>query len=112
MRVWDIPCSKLCRQHLLGEHRELHAIWAILTNPDSKSPYRNHPETKRWKNHLRRLYKRHSEQVEEMINRGYNHDSDLKPIKAFCAMIYPFTQWQTTGEQIKILKAKGCECKI
>ncbi len=31
MRIWDIPPKLLCRNHLLGEHRELHAIWSILT---------------------------------------------------------------------------------
>lgn len=31
MRIWDIPPDKLCRNHLLGEHNELHAIWNILT---------------------------------------------------------------------------------
>jgi hypothetical protein len=25
MRIWDIEPRKLCRNHLLGEHRELHA---------------------------------------------------------------------------------------
>ena len=31
MRVWDVSPKELCRAHLLGEHRELHAIWTILT---------------------------------------------------------------------------------
>jgi len=31
MRIWDIAPGKLCRNHFLGEHRELHAIWSILT---------------------------------------------------------------------------------
>ena len=26
MRIWDIPLDRLCRNHLLGEHNELHAI--------------------------------------------------------------------------------------
>ena len=30
MRIWDIPTKKLCDQHLLGEHRELHAKWSII----------------------------------------------------------------------------------
>ncbi len=43
MRIWDIPASKLCTKHLLGEHRELHTIWNILTQ--NKSGYSRHPET-------------------------------------------------------------------
>ncbi|HEX6642404.1 MAG TPA: pyrimidine dimer DNA glycosylase/endonuclease V, partial [Thermoanaerobaculia bacterium] len=31
MRIWDVDPAELCRAHLLGEHRELHAIWTILT---------------------------------------------------------------------------------
>jgi hypothetical protein len=46
MRIWDIPPDKLCRNHLLGEHNELHAMWNILTQ--GKKGYSNHPETKRW----------------------------------------------------------------
>ena len=42
MRIWDVPPECLCRQHLLGEHRELHAIWTILTT--GKTGYTRHPE--------------------------------------------------------------------
>ena len=45
MRIWDILPDKLYRQHLLGEHRELHAIWSILTK--NKKGYSNHPENVR-----------------------------------------------------------------
>ena len=31
MRIWDLPPALLCRQHLLGEHRELHGLWIVLT---------------------------------------------------------------------------------
>ncbi len=43
MRIWDIEPVRLCRAHLLGEHRELHGLWNILTL------------------------------VQEMKNRGYDH---------------------------------------
>jgi len=57
MRVWDINPEKLCRNHLLGEHREIHGIWSILTK--GKKGYANHPETLRWKGRLKALYRRH-----------------------------------------------------
>lgn len=75
MRIWDITPNKLCRQHLLGEHRELHAMWTILTA--GKKGYRNHPETIRWEGKLAALYNRHEEEVKEMIKRGYSHHSPL-----------------------------------
>ena len=47
MRIWDVSPKKLCRHHLLGEHRELHAIWSVLVN--GKMGYARHPETLRWR---------------------------------------------------------------
>ena len=70
MRIWDIPPSKLCRNHLLGEHRELHAMWAVITQ--KKKGYSMHPETIRWKGKLMAMYLRHEELVKEMSSRGYH----------------------------------------
>ena len=75
MRIWDIPPAKLCDKHLLGEHRELHAIWSILIN--KKRGYSKHPETLRWKEKLKALYFRHDQLVNEFKNRGFNHISPL-----------------------------------
>lgn len=109
MRIWDIPTKKLCRQHLLGEHRELHAIWSIILK--NKKGYSRHPETMRWRGKLKLLYQRHQEQVEEMVRRGYRHLSPLD--KKFS----PGKNKQdifidSIKEQKKILKSKKCECKI
>jgi hypothetical protein len=75
MRIWDINPKELCRSHLLGEHRELHGLWNILTK-DLRG-YRSHPETKRWEGKLVALYLRHQALVVEMENRGYRHASPL-----------------------------------
>src|SRR5450756_2984977 len=69
MRIWDVPPDRLCRNHLLGEHAELHAIWSILTQ--GKSGFANHPETLRWKGKLKALYSRHERLADEMALRGY-----------------------------------------
>lgn len=109
MRVWDIEPKKLCRNHLLGEHRELHAIWTILTT--NKKGYAKHPETLRWKNKLRALYLRHQRLYKEMERRGYNHNSPLSPGLAKGSK----TQNKFVDsyrEQIKILKRKKCGCKV
>jgi hypothetical protein len=63
MRIWDLPPKILCRQHLLAEHRELHAIWSILTK--NKKGYSRHPETLRWQGKLKALYERHQAEVTE-----------------------------------------------
>ena len=75
MRIWDIPVEKLCRNHLLGEHKELHAMWSVIIQ--NKKGYSKHPETIRWTGKLKALYLRHNQQVNEMKNRGYNHQSSL-----------------------------------
>ncbi|MDE2290794.1 MAG: pyrimidine dimer DNA glycosylase, partial [Elusimicrobia bacterium] len=75
MRVWDLPPRILCRQHLLGEHRELHAVWAVLTQ--GQEGYSRHPETLRWVGRLKALFARHEELVAEMGRRGYRHASPL-----------------------------------
>lgn len=75
MRIWDIHPKYLCRKHLLGEHRELHAIWSILTK--NKKGYSKHPETLRWVGKLKALYLRHQMLVKEFLKRGYKHNSPL-----------------------------------
>lgn len=109
MRIWDISVKKLCRQHLLGEHRELHAIWSILTK--EKTGYSHHPETLRWKGKLKALYARHAELVDEMTSRGYTHASDLDcRLARGSKMQRVFVD--TPGKQITILRLKKCECKV
>jgi hypothetical protein len=109
MRIWDLDPSLLCRKHLLGEHRELHGLWNIYTK--NKQGYRNHPETKRWDGKLLALWHRHQAQVEEMGRRGYNHASDLSlPPPGHSALQLEYVH--TPDEQLQILQAKGCECKV
>ncbi|UCE80659.1 MAG: pyrimidine dimer DNA glycosylase [Methanobacteriota archaeon] len=112
MRIWDIPVECLCRNHLLAEHRELHAIWSIIIN--EKDGYRNHPEVMRWHGRLVALWERHERQRMEMGRRGYAHKSplDLKAIP-----------WRHKGReravsldspecQREMLRDKGCSCNV
>lgn len=108
MRIWDIPPRHLCRAHLLGEHRELHGLWSILTL--DRAGYRHHPETLRWEGKLAALYRRHEALVEEMERRGYAHRSPLDPTLATGAAFQDRFVDQPP-EQWRILAAKGCECR-
>ena len=109
MRIWDIPPKKLCRNHLLGEHRELHAVWTVLTK--HKKGYSRHPETLRWKGKLAALYARHQELVTEMKNRGYNHYSNLnRKLAAGPKKQNVFID--SRKKQIKILANKKCGCRV
>lgn len=109
MRIWDIEPRKLCRQHLLGEHRELHAIWTILT--ENKKGYANHPETLRWRGKLSALYERHEVQIAEMNKRGYTHKSPLSHVLATGAKIQN-EYVDTPKQQIRILQNKECSCFV
>jgi len=109
MRIWDITPKKLCRNHLLGEHRELHAIWSVLTK--NKKGYSRHPETLRWKGKLAALYLRHKMLIKEMKSRKYNHNSNLdyrlaNGIKKQSAFV------DSRKKQNEILRNKHCNCKV
>lgn len=109
MRIWDVSPRILCRQHLLGEHRELHAIWAVLT--EGKKGYSRHPETLRWKGKLKALFLRHERLVAEMGRRGYTHASPLDRRRALgsarqTAYVDP------PRRQLRLLRAKPCPCPL
>lgn len=109
MRIWDIHPRKLCRNHLLGEHRELHAMWAVIT--ENKKGYSMHPETLRWKGKLKAMYARHEELVNEMNRRGFVHKSSLDKRKATGKSIQD-EYVDPLSTQIGILKKKGCPCNV
>ena len=109
MRIWDISPKKLCRNHLLGEHRELHAIWSVLVN--GKKGYAQHPETLRSKGKLKALYGRHEALVSGMSRRGYRHRSPLAKRQARgSATQRVFVD--TPQKQVLILRNKHCSCAV
>jgi hypothetical protein len=68
VRIWDVSTGYLNRGSLLGEHRELHGLYTILT--EGKRGYSRHPETLRWVGALEGRCWRHAHQVAEMTLRG------------------------------------------
>jgi hypothetical protein len=109
VRIWDIAPELLCRNHLLGEHRELHAIWSILTK--NKTGYSRHPEVLRWKGKLRALYLRHERLVNEMAERRYAHRSSLDSgLAEGLARQRSFVEPRSA--QIRKLRAKKCGCRV
>jgi hypothetical protein len=109
MRIWDIPPYNLCRNHLLGEHSELHAMWNIITQ--NRKGYSNHPETLRWNGKLRALFMVHETIVQEMLARGYTHKSPLDKNLAVGKRVQDeFVD--PVERQVEILKQKGCDCNV
>jgi len=109
LRVWDLPPELLCRPHLLGEHRELHAVWTIITQ--GRQGYSHHPEVKRWRGKLRALYLRHDALVREMEARGYQHASALDEKLAQGAGKQDVLL-ESLERQRELLRGKGCTCRV
>jgi hypothetical protein len=107
VRIWDISPRLLCRQHLLAEHRELHAVFVVITQ--RRKGYSRHPETLRWVGCLGALVKRHEALVKEMNRRGWCHNSPLPQVKGPTrrpALLL------ARRRQKELLRAKGCQCRV
>ena len=109
MRIWDIPPRLLCRNHLLGEHRELHAVWSVITK--GKKGYSRHPETLRWRGRLKALFKRHELETAEMLRRGYRHQSPLSRQSA-TGQGRQIRFVDSLRRQRQLLRGKGCACQV
>lgn len=109
MRIWDVDPALLCRQHLLGEHRELHGLWNIHTL--GKRGYRLHPETVRWEGKLAALFARHEALAAEMERRGYRHGTPLDPALATGHAVQDAFV-DPPAEQLRILREKPCDCPL
>jgi hypothetical protein len=108
VRVWDVDVRSLCDRHLLGEHRELHAIWTVHT--EGKRGYARHPETLRWRGRLAALYARHEAQVAEMARRGFRHASPLD--RAHATGETTQTEFvDSLDVQVDRLAQLGCGCR-
>ncbi|MEI7780309.1 MAG: pyrimidine dimer DNA glycosylase/endonuclease V [Planctomycetota bacterium] len=73
MRMWMVPPGVMCRSHLLGEHRELHALAGILRKGISIDGYLRNGLVD-----TAQIGTRHTALVNEITRRGYNHHSPLK----------------------------------
>ena len=72
MRMWLVDTAGMCRQHLLGEHVELHMLVGTLKRDKSIQGFIDGGLIDTSK-----INERHSELVTEMTFRGYKHKSPL-----------------------------------
>lgn len=84
-------------------------MWVVIT--ENKKGYSMHPETIRWRGKLKAMYLRHEELTDEMMKRGYNHNSPLDKRKA-TGKSKQDVFVDIPSKQIQILKEKKCDCKI
>ncbi len=68
MRMWMVNPKIMCRQHLLGEHVEIHMFVGTLSRGKSVKGY-----LEKGLLEVHNLYWRHEELVEEMKRRGTAH---------------------------------------
>lgn len=72
-RMWMTDVSKMCRQHLLGEHKEIHQLMGTLKKKMRIDGYiRNNCIE------ISSIVSRHDALVDEMVKRGYNHKSPIE----------------------------------
>lgn len=102
MRIWDLDPGYLARQQLLGEHRELHGLYNILTQ--GKKGYARHPETLRRVGFVDALCLRHQALASEMALRGYTDRSPLP--EAAPTSPAPTQQIDPPGAQFRLLADK------
>lgn len=80
MRMWMIDPSEMCRDHLLGEHRELHTLEGAIRSDQIAIDG--------WVRDRfvapRRIIERHAELVTEMHRRGWpsglDHETPIGPL--------------------------------
>jgi len=72
MRMWLVDPKLLCRQHLLGEHLEMHMFMGCIKNGTSLKGY-----IKNGLVEVDKILHRHNELADEMKLRGYCHKSNL-----------------------------------
>ena len=72
MRMWMVNPKIMCRQHLLGEHVEIHMFIGTINLQKQVTGY-----LEKGLLEIHNLYSRHEELVEEMKRRGYNHFSNV-----------------------------------
>jgi len=105
MRVWnEINPSRLCKKHLLAEHRETLCIYSVITN--NKKGYSKHPETIRYRNNLSALVYRHRQITKEARKRHYN----FKELPNSCNILALNHAVKSWDNQELSLSLKDCEC--
>ena len=75
-RIWGVDPAALCKDHLLGEHKEMHQEVGTLRNhPHGQAIVEGHAEKGQVDTAL--LQERHDALADEMERRGYTHDSPM-----------------------------------
>ncbi|WP_287954764.1 pyrimidine dimer DNA glycosylase/endonuclease V [Acidiplasma sp.] len=72
MRMWMVNPKYMCSSHLLGEHNEIHMAVGYLREGNHLGRYASEKLIQ-----VNTMLSRHNQLVEEMLSRGYKHNSPL-----------------------------------
>ena len=75
MRMWMIDPTLMCRKHLLGEHVEVHMLAGTIIKGNSLAGF--------FAKRLlapQHMHSRHKALSDEMVKRGYNHNSPMPAV--------------------------------
>lgn len=100
-RMWMINPKLMCRQHLLGEHKEIHQLLGSIKKNKSIEGY-----VKKGLIEVHNAEKRHEKLVKEMKERGYHHQSRLQNVRLFKAGKVDIKK------SVSDLKKRCKECKV
>ncbi|MDF0644705.1 MAG: pyrimidine dimer DNA glycosylase/endonuclease V [Nitrospira sp.] len=109
MHIWVISPKKLCRNQLLGEHQELHAIWSVLLQ--RKKGNAHHPETLRWKGKLKALDGRHEALINEMAVSGLSASESVGK-EGSDRQSHAQGVVDPPRQQVSMVKNKHCHCDV
>jgi len=109
MRMWLCDPKILCQKHLCGEHVEMHMFAGTIKKGKKIDGF--------LKNNLfqpRYLLMRHEELKNEMLDRGYNHKSEMNHEDCICVLDLTIEQqyWEIDKDAaLKDLLDRCPECR-
>ena len=103
MRMWMVSPSEMCRDHLLGEHRELHTLVGTLRAGKGFDGYLENGLLE-----FKSVIGRHNAIVAEMARRGYQHATPITELPDYPEHYNDFAVDQ--DKSIRVLKSRCNRC--
>lgn len=104
MRMWMVQPEIMCKNHLLGEHREIHMMAGYINNHHKIGRYKYLIE-------VQSLLVRHNQLVQEMNKRGYQHNTPLPDIDLSSVKPDEFVKIDQT-QSLNILLGRCKDCRM
>jgi hypothetical protein len=104
----------MCRQHLLGEHNEVHILAGSLRKGDIRRHVRNLEGLARANClEISSLVERHGILASEMVARGYSHQSPLTDVDVPLEHLerWVLERKVDTGASLELLRQRCPECR-